>query len=107
MLAFVAEDASELFLRAAPVAIAVGRVDQVDAERDRLVYHALRRREVDAAAEIVAAEPDHGHLERRGAQPACLHRCEPFLVTLACARSALILRGCVAAVSKAEWEQDS
>jgi hypothetical protein len=34
MLAVVAEDASELLLGAAPVAIAVGRIDQVDAERD-------------------------------------------------------------------------
>src|SRR2546428_27846 len=53
-LALLAENSSEPLLRAAFVAVAVGGVDQVDAELDRLAYDAARRRKIDAAAEIVA-----------------------------------------------------
>src|SRR5207244_12743620 len=72
-LACVAQDASELVLRSAPVAVAVGGVDEVDAGRDRLVHHALGCCEIDAAAEIVAAEPDDRHFERGASEPPLLH----------------------------------
>ena len=65
LLALVTENASERLFRTAFVAVAVRGVDQVDAEVDRLVHDALRRRKIDTAAEIVAAEPDDGHVERR------------------------------------------
>src|SRR5262249_20621584 len=52
---------------------AVGGVDEVDAAFERGVDDPARRVEVDAAAEIVAAEPDHGHVERGTAEPAHLH----------------------------------
>src|SRR4051812_27805024 len=65
VLALAAEDSSEPLFRAALVAVTVGGIDQVDAEVDRLVHDAAGRREIDAAAEIVAAETDDGNLERR------------------------------------------
>src|SRR5215468_10616342 len=72
--ALLAENASEALLRAAFVAVAVGGVDQVDAELDRLTYDPARRREIDAAAEVVAAEADDGHFKRGAAEPAFFHR---------------------------------
>ena len=71
--ALVAEDLTERLLRAAPVAVAVGGVDQVDAELERAVHDAARRVEIDAAAEIIAAEPDHGYVESGVTEPALLH----------------------------------
>src|SRR5262249_27166383 len=73
-LALLAENSSKPLLRAAFVAVAVGGVDQVDAELDRLAYDAARRRKIDAAAEIVAAEADDGHFKRGAAEPALFHR---------------------------------
>src|SRR5262249_41141491 len=70
--ALLAENSSEPLLRAAFVAVAVGGVDQVDAELDRLAYDAARRRKIDAAAEIVAAEAE-GHLERGATEPPLVH----------------------------------
>src|SRR5262249_4876461 len=72
--ALLAENASEPLLRAAFVAIAVGGVDEVDAELDRLFYDAARRRKIDAAAEVIAAEADDGHFERGAAKSALFHR---------------------------------
>src|SRR5262245_9502337 len=72
--ALLAENSSKPLLRAAFVAVAVGGVDQVDAELDRLAYDAARRRKIDAAAEIVAPEADDGHFERGAAEPALFHR---------------------------------
>src|SRR6516162_5183400 len=71
--ALLAENSSEPLLRAAFVAVAVGGVDQVDAELDRPAYDAARRRKIDAAAKIVAAEADDGHLERGAAKPPLVH----------------------------------
>src|SRR5262244_2342056 len=71
--ALLAENSSKPLLRAAFVAVAVGGVDQVDAELDRLAYDAARRRKIDAAAEIVAAEADDGHFERGATEPPLVH----------------------------------
>ena len=60
VLAARAENAAEKLFRAALVAVGVSGVDQRDAEIERAVHHALRRLEIGAAAEIVAAEPDGG-----------------------------------------------
>src|SRR5262245_42664282 len=53
--ALLAENSSEPLLRAAFVAVAVGGVDQVDAQLDRLAYDPDRRREIDATAERTPA----------------------------------------------------
>ncbi len=53
-----AQNLAERFLRAAAIAVAVGGVDQRHAEVERLVHDGTRRGEIDAAAEVVAAEPD-------------------------------------------------
>jgi hypothetical protein len=74
VFALFAEDSSEPLLRAAVVAVAVGGVDQVDPDLNRLVYDAARRLEIDAAAEIVAAEADDRHFECGAAEPAFVHR---------------------------------
>jgi hypothetical protein len=74
LLAPVAENAPQRLLRAAAVAVAVGSIDQIDSARHRRVHHALGRRKIDTAAEIIAAEPDDGHVEHRIAEPALLHR---------------------------------
>src|SRR5215831_11345297 len=72
--ALLAENASEALLRAAFVAVAVGGVDQVDAELDRFAYNPARRRKIDAAAEVVSAEADDGHFKRGAAELALFHR---------------------------------
>src|SRR5262249_50679132 len=72
--ALLIKNLPEPLLRAAFVAVAVGGVDQVDAELDRLAYDAARCRKIDAAAEIVAAEADDGHVERGAGEPALFHR---------------------------------
>src|SRR5215813_8166712 len=72
--ALLAENSSEPLLRAAFVAVAVGGVDQVDTELDRLAYDAARRSKIDTAAEIVTAQADDGHFERGAAEPALFHR---------------------------------
>src|SRR5262249_5841512 len=69
-----AEDAAERLLRSAAIAVCVGGVDQGAAEIDRLVHHPARRLEVDAAAEIVGAEPDGRDLEGGASESAFLHR---------------------------------
>src|SRR5262249_48794337 len=73
LFALPSENSPEPLLRAAFVAVAVGGVDQVDAELDRPAYDAARRRKIDAAAEIVAAEADDGHLERGATKPPLVH----------------------------------
>ena len=72
--ALLAENSSEPLLRAAFVAVAVGGVDEVDAQLDRLAYDPARRRKIDAAAEVVAAEADDRHFERGAAEPPFAHR---------------------------------
>ena len=74
LLALRPENSSEFLLRAAAVAVAVGGVDQVDAAIDRRVHDPLRRLEIDAAAEIIAAEPDDGDFKRGGSELTFLHR---------------------------------
>src|SRR5262245_48034565 len=77
-IALLAENSSKPLLRAAFVAVAVGGVDQVDAELDRLAYDAARRRKIDAAAEIVAAEADDGHFKRGAAEPGAFSSANHF-----------------------------
>src|SRR5271166_4697843 len=62
-LAVVAEDLAQACLRSAALAIGIGGVEQRDAEIKRLVDHLAGRLEVDAAAEIVAAQTDHRHAQ--------------------------------------------
>jgi len=81
VLALGAEDSPEPLFRAALGAIAVGGIDQIDAEVDRLVHDTAGRREIDAAAEIIAAETDDGYLERRAAEPAFSY-CTQFRIIL-------------------------
>jgi len=60
VLAAVAEDLAKAALGAAArITVSVGLVEERDAEVERLVDDLAGRREIDTAAEIVAAEPDH------------------------------------------------
>src|SRR5262249_39891930 len=68
------QDLAQAGLRRATAAVRIRRVDQGDAEVERAVHHAARRREVHAAAEIVAAETDNGDFEIGGSELAGLHR---------------------------------
>ena len=54
-------------------AIDIGGVEQGDAGVDRLVHHPARGVEIDAAAEIVAAEADLGDTQPGAAEVADLH----------------------------------
>src|SRR5699024_12650531 len=56
-------DALPIFL-AQRVAVHVGSVEKVDARFQRGVHNRLRGSLVKSATEIVAAEPDHGSLQR-------------------------------------------
>ena len=47
----------------AALAIGIGGVEQRDAEIERLVDHLAGRLEIDAAAEVVAAETDRRHAQ--------------------------------------------
>ena len=60
-------------LGAAHAGIDVGGVEQGDAEVDRLVDHLARGLEIDALAEIVAAEADGGNAQAGAAEIANLH----------------------------------
>src|SRR5215207_11066810 len=74
----LAEDLAEEALRAAALAIDVGGVEERDAEVERLVDDLAGRLEVDAAAEVVAAETDERHPKARRSEIALLH---PILLT--------------------------
>ena len=67
------EHLAEEALAVALVAVDVGRVEEVDARFERGVDHAPGPREVDPAAEIVAAQPDDGDLDAALSQAAVLH----------------------------------
>src|SRR5215475_13458016 len=54
--------------------VGIGGVDQRDAGCQRLVDHPTRRREIEAAAEIVAAQADDRDREVRLPDPALLHQ---------------------------------
>ena len=58
VLPTVAEDLAEEILRAAALAVDIGRVEMVDAEVESLVGDLARRFEIEGSAEIVAAEAD-------------------------------------------------
>src|SRR6185369_4702590 len=73
VLAAVAEDLAETGLRASLVAVDVGGVEQGDAEIERLVDDLARGFEIDAPAEIVAAETDAGYEQARSAKIALFH----------------------------------
>src|SRR6185312_419279 len=73
VLAAVAEDLAEDRLGAAHVRVNVGGVEQRDAEIDRLVDHLARGFEVDAHAEIVAADADCGDAQAGAAEIANFH----------------------------------
>jgi hypothetical protein len=73
LVAPAGERAADDLLAAAAVAVHVCRVEEGDADVERRVDHGVRGRLVDAAAEVVAAEPDHGHLEVGAAQAARAH----------------------------------
>ena len=78
-LAAVAEDLAEARLGAAPrVAVSVRLVEKVDAEIERLVHDLPCLLEVDTAAEIVAAEPDHGDAEPGLPEISLFHKCALF-----------------------------
>ena len=70
------ENAAQRLLRTAAVAVAIGGVDHVDAEVEGLVHDGARRSEIDAAAEIIAAQPDDGDMEIGVAELAGLHRAD-------------------------------
>src|SRR5260370_678974 len=72
-LAPVAEDLPQGFLRAAEIAVDVGRIEQGDAELECLVDDLARRLEIDAPAEIVAAQADDGDREAGASERALLH----------------------------------
>jgi len=74
LLAPVAEHLAHQRLRAAALAVDVGGVEERDAEVDRLVDDLARRLEVEAAAEVVAAEADDRDPQARLPQIARLHR---------------------------------
>ena len=59
--------------RVAAVAVDVGGVEQRDARVERAMHDALRRLEVDAAAEVVAAEADQRDAQARAADVAQFH----------------------------------
>ena len=73
LVAAAAERAADDLLAAAAVAVDVGRVEEGDAGVERRVDHRARGGLVDPAAEVVAAEPDDGHLEVGAAQAAGAH----------------------------------
>src|SRR6185437_8470826 len=77
VLAPVAEDSAQHGLRAAHVGIDVGGIEQRDAEVERLVDHLARGLEVDALAEIVAADADRGDAQAGAAEIANLHEDSP------------------------------
>ncbi len=60
-------------MAAAEAAIDVRGVEQRDAEIERLVHDPARGFEIDASAEIVAAQSDDGDLQSRASEPALLH----------------------------------
>src|ERR1700730_10636819 len=73
-----AEDLAEALLgstemTAAETAIDVGDIEQGDAEIERLVHDLARRLQIDAPAEIVAAEPDDRDLQAGSTQVALPH----------------------------------
>ena len=75
VLATLAEDLAEARLGAAArIAIGVGFVKKGDAEVERLVNDPLRRLEIDAAAEIIAAEPHHRHKKAGSAETTLFHQ---------------------------------
>src|SRR5262249_36931361 len=78
VLAPVAQQRPHLLLGAALVAVDVGRIEEGDAEIERLVDDAPRPFEVEPDAEIVAAEPDRRDAEAGGAEIAQFHRETPF-----------------------------
>lgn len=67
------EKVTQDFFGAALVAVRVGGVDQRDTDIERFVHHQPRGLAIDAAAEIVGAEADEGHLRTRRSEPALLH----------------------------------
>ena len=71
------QGAAEIFLRGAALAIGVRGVEERDAEIERLVHDRARRRHVDAAAEIVAAEPDRRDDQAGAAEIALFQRASP------------------------------
>ena len=68
------ERAADDLLAAALVAVDVRGVEERDARVERGVDHRARGLLVDPAAEVVAAEPDDGHLEVGAAEAARAHR---------------------------------
>ena len=61
----------------AAVAVGVRGIEQRDARVQRAMHHALGRLEVDAAAEVVAAEPDQRDAQARAADVAQFHLTPP------------------------------
>ena len=74
VFAAVAEHLTHRGFGTATLAIGVGGVEQSDAEIDGFVDDGAGRLEVDAAAEIVAAEADGGHEQAGRAQISDFHR---------------------------------
>ena len=60
-------------LGAAAIAVDVGGVEQGDADVERLVDHLAGAFDVEALAEIVAAETDCGHAQAGAAEIANFH----------------------------------
>src|SRR5262249_44686280 len=71
--------ADELLRRAA--AVALGTVDEVDAESLRSIEDRLHARFVDDAAELIRAEPERGHLDTGAAERAIAHQRPSFAYT--------------------------
>jgi hypothetical protein len=55
--------AEEALGAADPAAQDIGRIEHRYSDIERSVHHRLRRRMVDAAAKVVAAEPDQRHAQ--------------------------------------------
>ena len=56
-----------------PLPIGVGGGNEIDANLDRLPYHALGGRVIQARAEVVGLQPDDRDLQTRVAQPAIVY----------------------------------
>jgi hypothetical protein len=68
-----AEDLAERALGPAAAAVGVGRVEQGDAGVDGRVHHRACPVEVQAAAEVVTAEPGHRYHKSRFTQRSIAH----------------------------------
>src|SRR6266404_923999 len=82
-----AQNLAQAVFRAAVVAINVRGVEEGDAEIQCLMHHLAGRIEIDAPAEVIAAEADGRNLKARFSQRAPIHRTSLSLKMRAAASS--------------------